>query len=293
MISVIIPTYNRGYTIHNSIDSVLNQSYDDLELIIVDDGSTDNTKDIINSYNDKRIKYVYQENAGACVARNTGISIAQGEYIAFQDSDDIWLPNKLETQIKVINETGADIVTCQMHLWNEDNSKTIIPDIDKSCFFTLKTLPVGFSTQTLFVKNEVAKKIKFDPNMPRLQDVDWLIRAVKEYKLYFIKQEFVTYSVYPDSISSDLNRLYNAIKLINSKYPNLKRDVPCVSKTLSEAMIYQGMTMMQNGYNEYKKYLSLGAKLSNNKKHKLLYWLIKLGLYNICHLIYHSIKSSH
>ncbi|HKK53946.1 MAG TPA: glycosyltransferase family A protein [Patescibacteria group bacterium] len=98
-ISVIIPTYNRANFLPRAIKSVLNQTFKDFELIIVDDGSTDNTKEVINNYlkNDDRIKYIYQQNSGGPPKpKNTGIKIAKGEYIAFLDSDDEWFKDKLK-----------------------------------------------------------------------------------------------------------------------------------------------------------------------------------------------------
>lgn len=90
MVSIIIPTYNRGYIIKKSIDSVLHQTYEDFELIIVDDGSTDGTKQLIDEYEDDRIKYYsYEHNKGVVYARNYGMKMAKGDCIVFQDSDDI------------------------------------------------------------------------------------------------------------------------------------------------------------------------------------------------------------
>lgn len=93
-VSVIITTYNRANLVSRAIDSVLNQTYKDFELIIIDDGSTDNTKSLIDSYlqKDKRIVYFYQENKGWPSALNKGIELSKGEYIAFLDSDNEWLP---------------------------------------------------------------------------------------------------------------------------------------------------------------------------------------------------------
>jgi len=88
-VSVIIPTYNRAHTIGRAIKSVLNQTYQDFEIIVVDDGSTDNTEEVVKSFRDKRIRYIqHKKNKGAAAARNTGIKSAKGKYIAFQDSDD-------------------------------------------------------------------------------------------------------------------------------------------------------------------------------------------------------------
>jgi glycosyltransferase involved in cell wall biosynthesis len=103
-ISVVIPSYNRAHYIEKTIDSVLEQKRDDIEIILVDDGSTDNTRELVqNKYGDQ-VRYVYQENQGIPGARNTGIKNAQGDYIAFLDSDDYWHPNKLEQQMALIAE---------------------------------------------------------------------------------------------------------------------------------------------------------------------------------------------
>jgi len=102
-ISVIIPTFNREKLIGNSIKSVLNQTLKNFELIIVDDGSTDNTKEVVDKFQDKRIKYIKLDtNQGASNARNIGIKNAKGKYMSFQDSDDIFYPNKLEIQLNNI-----------------------------------------------------------------------------------------------------------------------------------------------------------------------------------------------
>ncbi|NJN86713.1 MAG: glycosyltransferase family 2 protein [Leptolyngbyaceae cyanobacterium SL_7_1] len=99
IVSVIIPTYNRADLLSRAIDSVLNQTLTNLELIIVDDGSTDNTAEVVNSFNDSRIRYIpLGKNCGGGYARNHGIHLATGEFIAFLDSDDVWLPEKLASK---------------------------------------------------------------------------------------------------------------------------------------------------------------------------------------------------
>lgn len=101
MVSVIIPTYNRAKECRISVESVLSQSHGNVEVIVVDDGSSDNTKDTICGLDD-RVKYIWQANAGVSAARNTGLDAATGEYVAFLDSDDAWLPWKLEAQLSVL-----------------------------------------------------------------------------------------------------------------------------------------------------------------------------------------------
>jgi glycosyltransferase involved in cell wall biosynthesis len=109
-VSVIIPTYNRAGLLKRAIQSVLNQIYQDFEIIIVDDASTDNTENVIESFKEHRIRYIkHESNKGAAVARNTGIKFANENYIAFQDSDDEWLPEKLEKQMEIIEHASPRV----------------------------------------------------------------------------------------------------------------------------------------------------------------------------------------
>lgn len=110
-VSVIIPTFNRGEIVVNALESVLAQTYRDYEIIVVDDGSTDNTRHKLSAYRD-RIRYVYQENGGASAARNKGLELARGEWISALDSDDTWLPTKLERQFETMAALGNDLGAC-------------------------------------------------------------------------------------------------------------------------------------------------------------------------------------
>ena len=102
-VSVILPVYNRSGSLADSMRSVLSQSYRDLELIVVDDASTEDLRPIVDSVNDPRVRYIRRErNGGASAARNTGLAAAQGRFIGFQDSDDLWLPNKLQLQMDLL-----------------------------------------------------------------------------------------------------------------------------------------------------------------------------------------------
>jgi glycosyltransferase involved in cell wall biosynthesis len=108
--SVIIPTYNRADLLINTIESVLAQRFKDFELLVIDDGSTDDTRELVNSFCDStNIRYIYQENKGVGAARNTGIKNARGEWIAFLDSDDLWLPNHLQSHYQLITSRGAEV----------------------------------------------------------------------------------------------------------------------------------------------------------------------------------------
>jgi glycosyltransferase involved in cell wall biosynthesis len=111
LVSVVIPAYNRAHTLRRAVDSVLNQTYTKIEVLIIDDGSTDNTHETLRLYGDK-IRWWSQKNAGPSRARNSGIKEARGEYVAFLDSDDAWAPKKLERQMGLLLRCSADVVCC-------------------------------------------------------------------------------------------------------------------------------------------------------------------------------------
>jgi glycosyltransferase involved in cell wall biosynthesis len=111
LVSVIIPTYNRADTVAASVESALNQSYPDIEVIVVDDGSTDGTAEALAGHRG-RITVIHQENAGPSAARNRGAAAAKGEIIAFLDSDDHWLPEKIERQVDLMRRAGPDVCSC-------------------------------------------------------------------------------------------------------------------------------------------------------------------------------------
>ena len=221
MVSVIIPTYNRAALVERAAKSVLSQSYSDLELIIVDDGSTDNTKMLLESLNDSRVRYIYQQNSGACAARNNGIDHANGEYIAFHDSDDVWHVDKLEKQLAILKSTDADLVFCCM---NNHKTGRLIGNNFPEGICAASILPYGVGTQTLCANSIVFKSERFDENMPRLQDFELLLRIAKKYKIYYLNEPLVDYYIQDDSISSNPEKLLRAWELILKKNPDLKSD---------------------------------------------------------------------
>lgn len=220
MVSVIIPTYNRASLIEQSVRSVLNQTYKDLELIVVDDGSTDDTEQVLKSIADPRLVYIKQKNAGACAARNNGIDHSKGEYIAFHDSDDVWHLDKLKKQIKILKETDADLVFCCMNKIEDGKKIGLIGDRFSVGFLSASELPFGISTQTLCAKSKVFKTVQFDERMPRIQDFEILLRISKKFKMYYLKEPLVDYSMQSDSISKNPGKLLKAYNIIFEKNPN-------------------------------------------------------------------------
>ena len=124
-VSVVIPTFNRAHLVRESIDSVLNQTYRDIEVIVVDDGSSDDTARVVNSYGEP-VRYLFQENKGQGAARNTGIRAAKGEYVAFLDSDDLWSPTKLERQVLLLTRNVAvPFVYCDAEYFDDESGRLL------------------------------------------------------------------------------------------------------------------------------------------------------------------------
>lgn len=223
MVSIVLPTYNRADYIYDSAMSVLQQTYTEIELIIVDDGSTDNTKEVLEEIKDVRCKYVYQENKGACAARNYGISLSKGEYIAFHDSDDIWHKDKLKKQMEILENENDDIVFCAFFRW-EDKSFLKIPRAD----FNIQTLDFKkllkgnvISTQTILCKSECLREEKFNETMPRFQDWELMLRMIQKYKIGYCQEALVDVYVRQESISMNYEKAYIAIKKIYKLYKEI------------------------------------------------------------------------
>lgn len=129
-VSVIMPCYNAALYVSQSLESILNQTYENIEIIIVNDGSTDNTEEIVKSFNDKRIKYFFQQNRGQCAASNLGIQKSSGNYIKFFDADDLMNPEHLEQQLKRLNGSTKNIASCAWGRFYDGNpsSTKFIPE---------------------------------------------------------------------------------------------------------------------------------------------------------------------
>jgi len=231
-VSVIIPTYNRAPLIGRAIQSVLDQTYQDFELIVVDDGSKDDTEDIVTKINDARIIYVrHERNKGAHAARNTGIAMARGEYIAFQDSDDVWLPEKLERQIQAFKIATENVGVVYTGFWRiEGDKKTYIPspklqrlegDIHNEL---LRDNFVG--TPVAVIKRECfAKAGVFDEGLPCLEDWELFIRISKYYPFKCINEPLLISYFTSESVNSCLEASISArLYILEKHYDELKKD---------------------------------------------------------------------
>lgn len=205
-VSVIIPTYERADALPRTIDSVLDQTLEDVEVIVVDDASTDHTPAVVESYDDDRVTFLqHEENRGGSAARNTGIAHATGEYIAFLDSDDEWLPRKLERQVETLERRsdnwvaaycGVEMVSASpqgplrrvaTHLFSRrrdtegaEGGEELVREVLSDDLHTS-------AGSTLLVRSDVVGAVDgFDESFDRFQDSEFLIRVLREGKLAYV-----------------------------------------------------------------------------------------------------------
>jgi glycosyltransferase involved in cell wall biosynthesis len=193
MVSVIIPAYNAGECIGRAIESVLGQSYSDYEIVVVDDGSTDNTADIVRQYGDK-VRYVHQKNAGVAVARNAGIAVARGDWIAFLDADDEWLPNKLKAQMDLLAR-NPELRWCASNRYQSDGRhRAVVVNVErvKKClagrdffqnyFAAAVSRVCNIQTSSVVVRKRIFAQLGgFEPSRAQGEDFDMWIRIAHHF----------------------------------------------------------------------------------------------------------------
>lgn len=230
LVSVIIPTYNREHLIIRSLKSAISQTYTNIEIIVVDDGSNDGTENIVCSIEDSRIFYLKHEiNKGANIARNTGISISKGKYIAFLDSDDEWFPNKLEIQVAVFLKcSNPKIGVVYSGFYKSENEiKQYIPPISSQKEGNIhKDLLRGnfIITPSVLIKKECFDRVGlFDEHFCRLEDWELWIRISKHYDFKFINlplgiAHYRSKKLLDDHLSNDEHKILTAMELLLVKY---------------------------------------------------------------------------
>lgn len=225
LVTVIMPVYNREKYLAEAIDSVLCQTYNNFELIIIDDGSTDRSLSIAENYqsvNNARIRIIKQANQGPSVARNNAIKVAKGELIGFIDSDDKWTVDKLEMQVKLIsNLPSASFVYSGYSLMNEQGEITreCLPDksMEGQIYKKLWTKNNNMSGGTVLVRTETITKIGlFDEDLEGGENFDLRVRLSKMGPVYFVNKSLYYYRKHSSNLTTDILRGQKAwLKLIN------------------------------------------------------------------------------
>ena len=214
-VSIIIPNYNYAKYLRKCIDSVLNQTYANIELIIVDDGSTDNSREVIESYVDHRIIKIYQENQGVSVARNNGIQIANGSYLAFLDSDDYWSPNKIEENLLLLQTGEYQIVYSGVRKFDlmDRTLENLIPSVSGNIYKLYNKYPgrahIFAATSNCIFSNDSDFIIpKFNPKLASSADWDFMRKVTMGRNVTYQKDLHVNYRVHTESMSQFSFRKY-------------------------------------------------------------------------------------
>ena len=197
-VTVIVPTYNRAHLVSRAIRSVLAQTFQDWELEVVDDGSTDNTSTVVEAFRDDRIHYLKLEvNRGAPAARNTGLRAARGAYLAFLDDDDVWLPMKLERQVEALQTTilpNVGAVHCGVLLFSDQGERQLDLDGIRGDIYEqvlARSLPIGVGSSLVVRRAVLEAGILFDEALPDFGDWDYLLRVSRQYQVEYVPEPLV------------------------------------------------------------------------------------------------------
>lgn len=227
LISVIIPVFNGGKYISEALESVLAQTHENIEIVIVDDGSTDNTSQIAQEFmaHNSSMKYVYQENQGLAASRNKGISLSKGDFIAFIDADDIWVEDKLETQIKILlKNPSIEMVSGKV---KQFISPEIPVEKHDEYHFVQDEIQSNLIGVALIRKSAFDKYGLFDPTLRIGQDMQWVLQAKeKELKIEPIPKLVYYRRLHPDNLGrsrSDEN-YKTRLKILKQAIDQRRRD---------------------------------------------------------------------
>jgi len=223
LVSIIIPVYNGEKYISDTIQSVIDQTYKNWELIIVDDGSTDNTAEIVKQFNDSRISYIKKNNTGVSDTRNVGAMISKGEILSFLDADDIWLPENLEKKVeKLINEPKCVLLYSSMFLWDErENYKNC--SIIKKIFYNewekfRNLMTPAIPSSAIIKRNCFFEAGMFDTNISTSADFDLAIRLRELGEFGYLDEPLVLYRSHPSQMHNNIALYKHDMIYILKKY---------------------------------------------------------------------------
>lgn len=293
-VSVIIPTYNNAKFIGEAIDSVLNQTYQDFEIIVVDDGSTDNTEEVLSKYKN-RIRYIYQKNKGPAAAKNKGILASQSKYIATLDSDDIWLPQKLQLQVDLLDSNK------QLGLVYTDTYQVNIDDksIDKETYFNRykpcsgrvldKLLFHNFipSLTVMMRRSCLEKAGLFDESLYTGEDWDLWLRIAEEFPIDYINIPLGKRRIHKTNVTrkSEERMILNDIKILKKRIEGKSNFPDHLRKVLNRkfAHLYHLLG---------KEYLISGAMQKSREQFKITFSYRRLFFKNLIYYFSTFLKAS-
>lgn len=268
LVTVIIPTYNRDWIIQQAIDSVLDQDFNDYELIVVDDGSEDNTLEILKAYG-KAITVLHQSNKGVSAARNRGIDAAAGRLIAFLDSDDLWLPKKLSTQVKFFENNADALINQTQEIWIR-NGRRANPKKRHHKFSGMifeRSLELCLvSPSAVMVARELFDSVGvFDEQLPACEDYDLWLRVSCRYPVHLTDSPLVIKrGGHDDQLSKaaglDKYRIQSLVKIIESDLLLPQQYQAAVNTLREKCQVYAGGCRRRGRKQEAEYFYELAAK---------------------------------
>ncbi len=279
LVSVIIPTYNRGDIVMEAIDSVIQQTYRPLEILVIDDGSMDNTFRIIRNRflilkSNLTIRYFYQSNKGVSSARNLGIMQSHGEYIAFLDSDDLWDKQKLEIQMNFLSPHKDFMVCYTDEIWIRKGVRVNAKNIHRkySGYIYEYCLPLCIiSASSILLKRDVIDDIGlFDESLSACEDYDYWLRLCSEYPIYFVNQKLITKRAgHSDQLSykypvMDRFRIFALLKILSDNHLKQDQYHKTVQILLKKCHIVKNGAHKRNNKDDVKYYSSIIRQYEGN-----------------------------
>ena len=230
VVSVVIPSYNRAHQLGRALRSVLAQTFQDWEVIVVDDASKDNSEEVVKALHDGRIRYLrHESNRGGSAARNTGIRAATGEYVGFLDSDDEWLPEKLAIQLEVFKTSDLEqlgVVTCPKFMVYDGRQK-VRPPRRKRPFargwvykqLLRRHMVVPWGTSSLLVRRDaLTEENLFDESLPHSQDWDFIFRLSRQWQIETVETPLILFHCHSGPSIGRSGKDVEAAEHIISKY---------------------------------------------------------------------------
>lgn len=279
MISVIVPTYNRPHLIRRSLDSIRAQTVQGIEIVVIDGSNSDATKRLVKGINDSKVKYSKIANRSAANSRNIGLRMAKGEFIAFNDDDDIWIPEKLERQMEFLQKQNRCSICFTAFRKRKRGLDKIIPsNIESTCssFYQQLLFRNLIGLQTLLLKREALDDTSFDEKLNCLEDWDFVLSLSRKYRFGYLDEISVIFGDTPGSVNKSAYYIKAAsYKRIYSKYiSDIRKDVRTEVKHL---LSIASNLYLAGNLQEGRKYF---AKAIEMKPTSLLPWLTLLCTYS-------------
>jgi glycosyltransferase involved in cell wall biosynthesis len=205
-VSVVIPTYNRAADVKRALDSVLSQTFPVIEIIVVDDGSTDNTREVVADFGE-HVRYIYKQNAGLSKARNTGIQAATCDWVAFLDSDDWWFPKKIQMQADAIKRNPeADLIYTSGWAVAVDGTRTLLQAADPTCLWPglrYSNLLTGGPSSVMIRRDVLLAVGGFNESLVMSEDWELWVRLIQKHAFTFVSEPVTGISITPNSMSQN------------------------------------------------------------------------------------------